>query len=262
MEITFHNKVKSKNALMVVGLPGVGFVGQLAVEYIVSELKPKKIATIHSKGFPPQVFTKPDGEIEVLDNRLYLLKRKGKRDIYFLHGNAQPGLPPQGAFDAQHIYSSDIVKLAKSQGVSEIYTLAGISDINRISQGSKIIAVATDKKIFKKIKGKFDRNIIGFPINGAAGLILQYAKFDKMEGVCFISTTGPQPVVPDFGAAQEILNLLSGTLSLKINMKEIDKKAKEMEKRLKEAIAAPSEEASQFVMASEQGREKYPSYIR
>ncbi len=54
--------------VMVVGLPGIGLIGKLVAEHLISEIKAEKIMEIFSPSFPPQVNVNPDGTIKLVSN--------------------------------------------------------------------------------------------------------------------------------------------------------------------------------------------------
>ena len=45
-------KVKIKNPILIEGLPGIGNVGKIAVDFIIENLNAKKIFEIYSYSFP------------------------------------------------------------------------------------------------------------------------------------------------------------------------------------------------------------------
>ena len=56
-KIEFNGKKPQlKNPILVEGLPGIGNVGKVAVDFMVDELKAKKIAEFSSYTFPHSVF--------------------------------------------------------------------------------------------------------------------------------------------------------------------------------------------------------------
>ena len=83
---------KLKNPQLICGLPGSGFVGKLAVDYLIEEFKAVQFATIFSSSFPPQVSIQPDGTIDLMKNTLYYCKSE-PNDIVLLTGDAQPVTP-------------------------------------------------------------------------------------------------------------------------------------------------------------------------
>ncbi len=59
---------KLKNPYLVCGLPGSGYVGKMAIDYLIEELKGIQFANIFSSSFPPQVSVQADGTIDLMKN--------------------------------------------------------------------------------------------------------------------------------------------------------------------------------------------------
>ena len=57
-KVVFFKKESFKDAVLFTGLPGIGLVGKICVDYLLKEFKAKKIATVFSDSFPPSVHTK------------------------------------------------------------------------------------------------------------------------------------------------------------------------------------------------------------
>ncbi|MBR9707325.1 MAG: hypothetical protein GOV15_02715, partial [Candidatus Diapherotrites archaeon] len=191
LDVSWIKKVKSKDAVLVVGLPGIGLLGRISVEFFINELKPVKVAELFSHSLPSMVITGKDGVVRALRSDLYYLKRSGDKDkdVFFLLCDAQPALPPQGSFDAQHVFSSELIEFLSEAGVSQVFTIAGLPDEARPFEGFNVTVAVTDKKVFKSLKGEFKVQQPGLPISGAAGLLLYYATRKKMTGACVIGST-------------------------------------------------------------------------
>ena len=56
--------VKLKNPILIEGLPGIGNVGKIAVDFLIDQLKHKIMYTIYSTSFPHSVFVN-DGNIAI-----------------------------------------------------------------------------------------------------------------------------------------------------------------------------------------------------
>ena len=54
-------KVKLHNPILLVGLPGIGNVGSLVVQYLIQQLNAKEFAELYSHHFPYMVIVTPDG---------------------------------------------------------------------------------------------------------------------------------------------------------------------------------------------------------
>ncbi|HLC45691.1 MAG TPA: PAC2 family protein, partial [archaeon] len=185
-------------------------------------------------------------------------------------GDAQPSLPPQGFFNAQHLFSRDLAGLLKKLGCSRVFTVAGVPDPERAFKGPEVNIVATTKDLFKELKGDYKKYGAGLPINGAAGLVMQYSSVLGMQSACLIGSTSPQVQYPDFGSAAAVLSVLEKSVGMGLDEKMLGKKAKEFEKKLQEMVSVSQQ---QPVMEIPRGYEfpkqqeedkfggKYPGYI-
>src|SRR3989344_8573834 len=82
-------KYQGKNTILIEGLPGVGNVGKIAVDFMIEALGAKKMYELYSLHFPHCSFVNEKGGFDLPSVRLYHLKR-GKKDIVFLSGDVQP----------------------------------------------------------------------------------------------------------------------------------------------------------------------------
>ncbi len=98
--VRITEKITLKDPVLVEGLPGVGNVGKLAVDYLREKLKAPAFGTIHSKFFPPQVYVSEDGIIRLVSNDLYYHRASGsgQRDLILLGGDYQ-GITPEGQYE-------------------------------------------------------------------------------------------------------------------------------------------------------------------
>ncbi len=234
--IRVFKKPKLRNAVMVEGLPGVGNIGRVAVGYMVEELGAKKFAELYSKWFFPFVMLHKNYRIHLLKNEFYYwkAKKKGQRDIVFLVGDCQ-SLSPQGHYEV----AEKILDFAEKIGVKEIITIGGLAT-GELESGREVIGAVTDEKIMKKYrKFKIDFDAgekVGY-IVGAVGLLLGLWKQRGKDGLCLLGQTTGFPIVTDPKAAENVLNVLTKILSIKIDMKKLEEKVKEMEYFIKKVEA-------------------------
>ncbi len=227
----FLSNEKYENAVLLVGLPGIGLVGKIAVDYLLKHLKSKRIAEIFSDSFPPSVFVQ-SGIIDSIKNDLFVFKHK-KKTFLFLAGPVQPFLDPKTGTSKEHYeFAEKIVSTVKDMGVKEIYTLAGINiGRKRLETEPNIIAAATDKKVLQNVKkagAKYSKE--GSLISGAAGLFLGEAKKQNIKGACIMGETNAGLVYGDHGSAKKVIELLVKLFGFKISMKGIEKESKKIEK--------------------------------
>ena len=99
----------------------------------------------------------------------------------------------------------------------------------------RIIAAATNRPLLEDLKklGAISEQPEGL-ISGAAGLILGVAKEEGIPGVCLMGETAAKLVYGDHGAAKSMLELLTRQFGFQVDMKKIEKEAKQIEKAFKQ----------------------------
>jgi len=230
-KINFIKKKNLKNATLFVGLPGIGLVGKICVDYMLKEFKPEKIAEVTSDSFPPSVQTEK-GLISLIKDEIYYLSLKGK-DYLFLSGPVQPTLDIRaGSMDEHFEFSRAIVKELKEIGLGEICTLAGINiGEKRMHAEPRVIIAASNKNLLETWKkhGAINDGPVGL-ISGAAGLLVGIGNEEGVEGTCLMGETNARLVYGDPGAAKKVLEVLMKKFSFKMEMSKMEKEAKEIEK--------------------------------
>ncbi len=235
--INVFKQQKLREPVLLVGLPGIGLVGKIAVDYLLSELKPKatKFAQVVSDSFPPAVHTK-SSVLELISDNIYLYKGK-TRDYLFLAGPVQPNLSNISNSQEHYEFSEKIGWFAKKQGVKEIYTFAGINiGEKRLNQKPRVLAVASDKSTKELLKGKNIGNVVfddsqgDTLISGVAGLLVGIAYYSYgIPGCCFMGETDQKLIFGDQGSARSILCMMCELFGFKVDMKKIDTQAKKIE---------------------------------
>ncbi len=253
---------KLKNPILMVGLPGIGLVGKIAVDYVVNELKPKAklYAKVISDSFPPAVHTK-NGILNLISDEIYLYSTK-TRDYLFLIGPVQPSLMMPISATQHYEFSETIASFLKKQNVKEIYTFAGINvGQKRLNTKPSVMVVSSDQKTKEKIEKKkinnlvFDKTKTDALISGVAGLLVGVAYNNhKISGCCFMGETDQKLVFGDQGSAKCVLQVISKLVDFKFDMKKIDKEAKKIESSFSEITSKIKE--------IEQKKEAPVRYIR
>jgi len=232
--IVVHEKVSNLvNPILIEGLPGIGFVGKLAAEHLVSELKAKKIATLYSYHFPHQVMINKDGTIKMITNEFYLYKDpKKKNDLIILIGDVQP-VSSRAQFEVMNI----ILEFFSSLGGSRIITLGGYG-VGKLVDKPRVFGAVTDKNevdYYKKFGVSFGE--VEGSIIGAAGILLGLGQLKGMKGICLMGETHGNYI--DHKSAQSTVEVLSKIVGIKVNVEKLTEKAKESEviiKKLEEEL--------------------------
>jgi uncharacterized protein len=241
--VRITEKVTLDRPVLVEGLPGVGNVGKLAVDYLKDKLKAVPFGVVHSKFFPPQVYVSEEGIIRLVSNDLYYYRSKGgdQRDLVLLGGDYQ-GLTPEGQYEL----TDRVLALCSQMGVKELYTLAGFAQ-GHLVEGPRVLGAATSAdrvEQMKKFGVVFSRNDPGGGLIGASGLFLGLGRVYGMDGVCLMGETSGYFVDPR--SAEAVLKVLTKVLHLEVDLAELGQKANEIDR-----IAAKFREAESTARASD-----------
>jgi uncharacterized protein (TIGR00162 family) len=215
---------KLKNPTLICGLPGSGYVGKLAVDHLIEELKGIPFANIFSSSFPPQILIQSDGTADLMKNTLYHCKNKS-HDLVLLSGDAQPVTP-----ESEYEMADEITKICEKLGVKTIYTLAAYIT-GTFLKTQKIHGSSTSTEIVKEFSKHGIFSMTSGSITGMNGLIIGVGKRRGITGVCLLGETSGYVV--DAKASKAVLETLAKMLDLKLDLASISRKAQDTEQLVK-----------------------------
>jgi len=244
VKIVEIKKPNIRDVILVQGLPGLGLVGKMAVDYIILEKGLEKIAELYSDNL-----LLPDGKAGVLVN-LYGLQELPKYEFYyyqakigpviFLAGNTQP------VSWAQYEVAEKVLEfIMKNYGLRLVIAVCGT-----VARGAsrEVYIAANDEKILKEYSRKYGLRITSEgTITGACGLLPGLAGLYGVKGFSLMGAVGQ--LYPDPIAAKSVLEVLDKILGLEIDYTKINaliedmrKKAELLEKLRKKEITREREE--------------------
>lgn len=226
----FGKKPHLNNPILIEGLPGIGNVGKVAVDFMIEELKAKKLYGISSYTFPHSVFVNEDNLVELPSIEVYYKRFNGKsRDLLLLTGDVQP-VDEVSSYE----FSEKMLDLLERFKGNELITLGGIG-LADIPKKPKLYCTANSKKIIQKYKDKVVceklYGVVG-PIVGVSGLLVGLASRRRIEAISFLAETYGHPVYLGVKGAREILKLLNKKLELDINIGKFEKEVADLEEEV------------------------------
>lgn len=251
-EIKEIEKPKLKNPILIEGLPGIGNVGKIAIDFIIDAVDAKKMLEIHSSHFPHSVFVNEDNLIDLPKIDVYYKKGK-KGDFLFVSGDIQP-LDEKSC----HAFCEIILDIFQKHNGTEIITLGGIG-LPKIPKQPLVYCTANEKAIIKKYKSKnVNSNIFGVvgPIIGVSGLLIGLASKRKIPGMILLAQTFGHPTYIGIRGARELLMVLKDSFEFDLKIKELDKEIESIEKE----VDIPSKTLSKLTKAMSAQQDKV-SYI-
>ncbi len=216
------------NPILIQGLPGLGFVGKIAVDFLIDQLKPRKVADLYST-----YIGLPDGDMGVrveLDGTFSLPKYEfyafveTEPNLLFLTGDIQP------VAWGQYNVANSILDFACKQGCNMVLCLGGYG-----IQGRRMDLVYTIGDSIKTVEELKQLQGVQLAqsgaVKGAFGVLLGLAR--QREVKCFGLLGATSGTHPDLRAARNVLRVLARIYRLPIELAEIDRKVEEMEGRVK-----------------------------
>jgi len=217
------NKVsthKTKNPILIEGLPGVGNVGKIVVEYLIESLNAKKVFEFTSNEMPHYVFVNEENIVELPKIEIYATKIKGK-SIFLLSGDIQP----ISETSCYSFCNKILDTLQKNKG-KEIITLGGVA-LDDEPKNPKVYFTANSKKTLTKYNNKNLNTFMG-PIMGVTGILNGLAAKRKINAVTLLAETAKEPNHIGFKGAKKILKILNENLDLNMDILDLKNEFNEM----------------------------------
>jgi len=220
---------KITNSILIEGLPGIGNVARLTVDYLIDKLKAEKILELYSDAFPNSVTINDDSTIKMFNLEFFYVKIKEK-DLVLVSGDVQP----TNDADSYSLCNKMLV-IAKELGVTELITIGGIG-LPEPPDESRIHSVVNDESMKEKIKDLgliFDGNETVKIILGVSGLLLGMAGLNKLKGFSLLAETLNDPQYAGIKESKELLKTITKYLQFDIDFSELDEEIKSYEEEIK-----------------------------
>jgi hypothetical protein len=221
--VKFLAKPKLKEPVFIEGLPGMGYVGKLAAEHLVAELRAEKFAELYSPHFPHHVYVEREGIVRPVRNEFYWAKPK-RKEMIILVGDVQ-AISSEGHYEV----IDKILDVAEQFKTKQLFTLGGYATGRHAKAKPRVVGVVSHPELadeYRKYGVVVEEG--GGPIIGASGLLLGLGKLRGMRGVCLLGET--HGMVVDHRSAQAVLEVLTRILGIKVDMTALERRARETER--------------------------------
>ena len=211
--IITKGKVRGKTLLL--GFPGIGMVGFIAVDYLIKKLKAKRTGWMFRKELPEIAYVNK-GElglpIEIFSwKNLLLLKVNVVMER-----------------ETMNLVAAEIMEWAKKKGVSKVVVVGGLA-----GKGKKeVFGVSNSfgQKFLEKLElKKFTEELRIF---GPMAASMIYGEKEKIPVVCMLPISKYDR--PDPEAASRAVRFLCNVFGLEVDTKDLIKEAKKIEKKIAE----------------------------
>ncbi len=208
--IQITEKPKLKNPVLIEGLPGIGFVANIATLHLIRKLKATRFAEIHCAAFQDLAVTTENGGTRAPINELYYWKNPdGDRDLIIWYGNTQ-ALTTFGQYEL----SERVLDIARDLGCKLFITLGGFRQ-EEVRTPPQLYCAATDAETLNSVLTLGAKVMVG-QIFGIAGLLVGIARIQNVKGfTLLVETAGTNP---DVNGTRHALTTLLKYLGLSVDL--------------------------------------------
>ncbi len=222
----FYKKPELNDPVLVEGLPGIGFVANIAALHLIRELDAERFAEIHSSAFQDITVTIDNGDTLSPVNELYYHKdQNNSHDLIIWYGNTQALTTP-----GQYELCGRVLDVAQELGCRCVVTLGGFRQ-EEIKTTPQIYCAASDLVTLNEaLKLDLHAKIMVGQIFGIAGLMVGLAQLRGLRSLSLlVETLG---LHPDANGARSSLLALSRFLNMDIDLSNVDLAAEETKRIL------------------------------
>lgn len=210
------------NPVLVEGLPGIGYVGKLAVDHLIDELDAEEFAFMTSPYFPHHVTVDSEGVLDLAKVKFYQAKVEDW-DLVIVAGDVQ-ATTSEGHYEV----TDKLLDMAENLGIDSLYSLGGYATGKHTSSEPKVVGAANDEEILEEYRKQGIEIEEGAgPILGVSGLLLGLGSKRGIKGSALLGET--HGMLVDHRSAQMVLETLTSVLNFEVDMKKLEKRAKETE---------------------------------
>jgi uncharacterized protein (TIGR00162 family) len=221
--IDISEKPILNDPILIEGLPGIGFVANIAALHLIKELKATRFVQIFSSSFQDFAITTGDGTARTPINELYYAKRDGERDLIIWYGNTQ-ALTTVGQYELV----GKVLDIAQQFGCRFVISIGGFKK-DEAEPVPGIYTTATDLDTMQQALDLGTKVMVGH-VFGIAGLSIGMAGIRDMKGFSLlIDTPGMNP---DVNAARYALLTLGKYLYLDVDLSGLETSCEEIKKML------------------------------
>ncbi|MFH1400073.1 MAG: PAC2 family protein [Nanoarchaeota archaeon] len=222
--VTRVKQVNAKDVICVEGLPGIGNVGKIAVDIIIDELKPVKVASFFSNSLPNSVFVNERGLVDLPAIEMYH-KRIAKKDFFFLSGDVQPVDE-----EASYELTDALLDFLVSYSCREIVTLGGIG-LSEVPSDPKVFCTGNNLGLVRSFREHGARtNVYGVvgPIIGLSGLLLGLGKRRRIPAAGLLCETYGHPLYIGLSGAHRLLQILNSKYGFRVPLADLETEMAQM----------------------------------
>lgn len=250
MGIRLYREPQLENPILVASWPGIGNIGLIAVDTLRGILRAEEFAEIEPWDFfyPKRAFIRK-GVLEHLEfpaSKFYFKVVQGKHLIFFV-GEEQPTEGGRVYAEGKKAYymANLVLDIAEKFKCRRVYTSGAAVALTHHTAKPRVWAVPNNASLVPEVR-RYENTVLMSDIEGRDGhgnitglngLLLGVAKKRGFEGICLM---GEIPIylqglpISYPKASKSILEVLTNSLEIEVNLDTLDELAERVEQRIEE----------------------------
>lgn len=250
MGIRLYTAPQLENPILVASWPGIGNIGIIAVDTLRGILGAEEFGEIEPWDFfyPKRALIRK-GILEYLEfpNSKFYFKRTEGKDLIFFIGEEQPTEGGRMYAEGRKAYqmANFVLDIAEKFKCRRVYTSGAAVALTHHTIKPRVWAVPNSENLIPELKG-YENTVLMSDIEGRGGhgnitglngLLLGVAKKRGFEAICLmgeipIYLQGLPLSYPK--ASKSVLEVLSYSLKIEVNLDQLDELAERVERRIEE----------------------------
>ena len=238
MGVKLYKEPKLENPDLIVGWPGIGNIGIIAVDTVREQIQAEEFGEIEAHDFfyPRRVIIKSDilENLEFPSSKFYY-KRLGQKDLIIFIGEEQPTNGERMYAEGRKAYqmANLVLDVAERFGCQRLYTSGAAVTLVHHTLKPRVWAVPNKEELIDELK-RYENTVLMSEIEGRGGqgsitglngLLLGVAKKRGLAGVCLMGE------IPDYlsgapfpypRASKSVLEVMSSILGIRIDLTRLD----------------------------------------
>lgn len=232
--IVDHASPNLEDPILIEGLPGVGLVGKIAADHLVSSFDMEHVASVHCEGLPEVAIYDGDDRTVQAPVRIYADE---SRDLVVLQSDVP--VSRTGASE----FANCVVGWMDRQGVFPLFLSGLPAEDQDVAEVPSVYGIATGGGA-----GRLDEHDVGLPperglVGGPTGALLYTAGREDIDGAGLVVESDPQ--FPDPAAARALLvNAIGPIAGVEVETETLVEQSEQI-RESKERLAKQMQEADE-----------------
>lgn len=226
-------RYESEGKHLLIGLPGMGRVGYVSINYILEKVGGDLVAELYSTTFPSQLVVNKRGLSSLFIGRLY-----DSGDFLVFTGETQPQ-----SSDGQHEICVELLDHLASKGLPASIIATAAYVVPEFSNERKVFVAGNDEGFINELSRLGGNVLEEGVITGVNGVVIGWASYYGVKSAVMLGETWSAIVEfneVDYRAVKSVVDLLKNYFKLKLNTEDLITQAEFVESRVQAAISQVS----------------------